>query len=305
MKKLYALFFITLFFVTIAAKASIITIAATNFQFSPSNVNVNVGDVIHFTFSGFHNASSNGVAGGVPIGATAIFSGSLGSVTSYDYTVTAAGTYKYVCELHGDAGSFTGMRGQFTASTTTPVILNKFNVVAADKKALLNWTTATEVNTDHFSVRRSTDGINFTEIAKVKATGSSTAIQNYSYTDNNVGNSRFVYYELAIVDEEGGEKLSEIKMFKNTHATNKLITKVSPNPITRPGQLMVYFNADKAGSMNVKVLDAAGKLVYDTDMSALPGLNSGHVHVCDFNPGVYTLIFSMGDMKETKRVVVN
>jgi len=39
-------------------------------------------------------------------------------------------------------------------------------------------------------------------------------------------------------------------------------------------------------------------------MSAVVGLNNGHFHVGDVPAGVYTIIFSMDNFKESYRVVV-
>ena len=104
-------------------RAAIVVISVTNFQFSPANVNVNAGDIVRFTFvAGFHNATTNGVAGGLPAGAAALFSGTPGSVATYDYTTTVVGTYKYVCEVHGNAATYTGMVGQFTVSPPLPIV---------------------------------------------------------------------------------------------------------------------------------------------------------------------------------------
>ena len=307
MKKIYSFLFLPLFLISINASAVVVVINVTNFQFTPANVNVNVGDIVRFTFvSGFHNATTNGVTGGLPGAAGALYSGSPGTATTYDYTVTVAGTYKYVCEVHGNAATYTGMVGQFTASTVVPIVLQQFTVGTSSKKPLLSWITETELNAGYFSVRSSTDAVHFTEIARVIAAGNSSTERSYSFTDDNIGTgNKFVYYELAMIDKDGRQQLSDIKMFKNTLAAPKLIALLSPNPISRPGQLMVYFNAEKTGMMKVKVLNAEGRMVFDTDMEAVPGLNSGHVHVCNFKAGVYTLLFSMDGLKEMKKVVVN
>jgi hypothetical protein len=108
-----------------------------------------------------------------------------------------------------------------------------------------------------------------------------------------------------MVDKDGHEQFSSIQLFKNGLALPTLIKELSPNPISRPGQLMVYFNSDKTDLMNVKVFDPSGKMVLTAEMEAVQGLNSGHIHVCNFGAGVYTLVFSMNGLKETKRVVIN
>ena len=307
MKKIYYFLFVLAILMSSHVRAAIVVISVTNFQFSPANVNVNVGDIVRFNFvSGFHNATTNAVPGGLSAGAIALFSGNPGSASSYDYTVTVTGTYKYVCEIHGDAATFTGMVGQFTASVVVPIILKQFNVGTAFKKPLLTWITETELNAAYFSVRSSTDAVHFKEIARVSAAGNSTTQQSYRFTDNDIAaNNKFIYYELAMIDNDGRQQLSDIKMFKNTLAKTKLVTLLSPNPISRPGQLMVYFNSEKKGMLKVKVFNTEGKMVYDTDMEAFLGLNSGHIHVCNFKAGVYTVFFSMDGLEEMKKVVVN
>ncbi|MEJ7610758.1 MAG: T9SS type A sorting domain-containing protein [Ferruginibacter sp.] len=308
MKKLYL--FILLFTLSALGKtyAAIVVITVSNFQFSPANVNVNVGDIIRYNFvGGFHDASSVNVPSGVPAGAIDISSGAPSSaIRTYDYTVVQPGTYLYVCTIHGNAAAYSGMRGQFVASAVVPVVLRSFSISSPSKKPLLSWVTETELNADYFAVRSSPDAVHFTELARVPAVGNSTTQQAYSFTDNNVNNkNKFTYYELAVTDKDGRVQLSEIKMYKNSLSTPRLINNVGPNPITRPGQLMVYFNSEKKNKMKVKVFDAAGKRVYAADMEALPGVNSGHVHVCDFKPGIYKLQFEMEGLKETRSIVVN
>ena len=76
--------------------------------------------------------------------------------------------------------------------------------------ALIAWSTATEQNTDHFEIMRSTDDKNFTKITSVAAAGNSSVIHNYSYTDNAVPtNARYIYYFLSVVDKDGKKTLSQ------------------------------------------------------------------------------------------------
>jgi hypothetical protein len=79
---------------------------------------------------------------------------------------------------------------------------------------------------------------------------------------------------------------------------------LSPNPILRPGQVQITFNADKAGEMNISVFNSSGQMVLKTKMSAFYGLNSGHLHVCDLDKGTYNIIFSLAGKREAKKVVV-
>ncbi len=308
MKKIYLLIASAFLFITALNAATVVVQVVSN-QFNPSVVNVTVGDVVRFDFSagGFHNATTNGVTNSRPAGAAAIYSGAPGAVTgTYDYTVTQVGTYKYICEAHADAASFTGMVGQIVASGPMPALLKDFTVTASlEKTPLISWTTLNESNVDRFSIRRSVDGVSFKEVATVRATGSIGNEQAYSYTDRSLTDQyKYIYYHIAIIDKDGSEKLTAIKMFKNPASITKLVTQIGPNPISKPGQLMVYFNSEKNNFLSVQVFDMSGKLVLDTKMQAFPGVNNGHVHVCDFEAGTYTFRFTMDGVLETKKVVV-
>ena len=310
MKKIYPV--LMLLAATTLSKAAIVVISVTSNQFTPANVTVTVGDVVRFSFQqGYHNATSANVANGVPSGAADINSGSASSVNprTYDYTVTTIGNYNYICEIHANpagGGIFTGMVAAFTATAPLPVLLKDFSVaVNPEKKPSITWSTVTEQNVADFTVRRSSDGFKFQDIGKVVAIGNSTTQQDYSLIDNTLSQKdKYVYYALAITDKDGKQTLSPTKNYKNPTSTAKIVMSISPNPISRPGHLMIQFNAEKTGDLFVKVYNNAGQMVQETKMSAFEGLNNGHVHVCDLSAGIYTLQFTLDGVKESKRIVV-
>lgn len=307
MRKIYLL--VTLLACQLITSATVYTVSVTSNQFSPANIpNVQVGDIVRFSFeSGFHNASSLGVSGGVPVGAADLYSGDPAAESRiYDYNVTTAGTYKYICDVHGDASSFTGMVGTFTASAAVPATLKEFKIATDNNKhALLSWKTVSELNVAYFSVRMSTNGFTYDEVARVTASGNSAAENSYTFTHTKVpAKFKYVYYVLATVDKDGKEKISEVRSFKNLLTTAELVTSVSPNPISRPGQLMIQFNADKTSELVAKVYDANGRLAAETKMSAFPGLNNGHIHVCNLSAGTYTIKFNLDGITQSKKILV-
>ncbi len=283
----------------LAVNATIHQVSVQNFQFTPATFNAVVGDTVKWTWiDGSHTTTSDNI----PTGAASWNNPMNSNNTSFQYKITVAGTYSYHCIPH----QAFGMVATFTVATM-PVTLVNFGVTstAGNNNALISWSTATEQNTDHFSVKRSVDGIQFAEIAQVKAAGNSSTIKNYSYTDANIGTAnKYLYYTLETVDRDGSKQLSDIKMFRNNLAAAKLITKLSPNPISSPGHLMLQFNADKEGSMLCRLYDANGKLVKETEMMAVSGLNNGHFHLGDLPAGTYTIVFTLDGIKEVKSIVV-
>jgi plastocyanin len=297
MKKIYTLI-ATLLILKSSFAQTTFTVHVSNFQFNPATVNAVVGDKIKWVWDdGFHTTTSTSV----PNSATTWDAPLQTAGATFTYTLAVAGTYNYECTVHP-----TQMQGTITVTGALPVILSSFGVSPGKtNSALIAWSTASEQNTDHFEIMRSTDDKNFTKITSISAAGNSSSVHEYSYTDNAVPSyARFIYYYLSVVDKDGKKSLSSIKMFANINGKPKLIVSLSPNPISRPGHLMLQFNAEKAGSMHVELYNTSGKLVKEDNMSALEGLNNGHFHVGDVPAGVYTIIFSMDNLKESYRVVV-
>jgi hypothetical protein len=113
-----------------------------------------------------------------------------------------------------------------------------------------------------------------------------------------------VYYQIEMVDTKGSHELSSIQMFTQRVAAGKLITSISPNPISSPGHLMLQFNADKEGVLKVQLYNQAGAFVKETQMSAYKGLNNGHFHLGDLTPGSYYIVCTLGEIKEKHTIVV-
>ena len=274
-------------------------VSVQNFQFSPSTINVSVGDVIHFVWvAGTHTTTSTSV----PAGADAWDAPIDATHTTFDYTVAQPGSYSYQCSFHA---SF-GMVATIAATGVVPVTLSAFNITTQNNRPLLTWTTETEINADYFSIRKSIDGTDFHEIGKVSATGNSSVQKSYSFSDDKISlGVTYVYYALAIVDKDGKTQLSPIKVYKNKNALPKLIIFLSPNPVSGMGHLMFRFNADKPGIMIAKLIDAQGKLVLKEELSAVQGINNGHIHLSNVPAGIYTIYFTLDGINESYRIVKN
>lgn len=268
-----------------------------DFQFSPSTLNVSVGDVIHWVWlTGTHTSTSVTI----PIGAATWDSPMDLTHTTFDYTITKPGAYSYQCNFH----AFLGMTATFTASGALPIILSNFVIGTRNKRPFISWSTQTEVNADYFSVRKSVNGTDFYEIGKVSASRNSQVGRNYSFIDEAVASSvTYVYYSLAIVAKDGNTKLSPIRIYKNLLAVPKLIISLSPNPIQEMGHLTIQYNASKKGTMLAKIINSEGKLVMQTSLSSELGINNGHIHLMDIPAGIYIINFNLEGLSESYTIV--
>ncbi len=135
-------------------------------------------------------------------------------------------------------------------SNPLPVELSSLTAAKQFDNILINWQTATEINTSYFNVQKSNNGSVFNTIGNVKAKGNSS----YSFTDANVNSlSATNYYRLEIVDNDGSRNYSKIVEVNTVLNNNKPI--IYPNPAND----LIYFT--KQHIKQVKVYNSLGKIV--------------------------------------------
>jgi len=166
---------------------------------------------------------------------------------------------------------------------------------------LLSWKTSSSKDLAHFSVQRSTDGDNFREIKRILP----SAGNQYSFADN-TATGKYVYYQIKMVDTKGNAEYTSIQMVtRNNIKTEKLITSLSPNPVTSAGHLMMQFNADAEGTMRVQLFAQSGRLIKEQNMYASKGINNGHFHMGDrLTPGSYYIVCTLGSKTEKHTLIM-
>lgn len=100
------------------------------------------------------------------------------------------------------AGGTTGTFNIFVSTPQAlPVELTQFEATEYPHWNVVKWTTASEQNSDYFSLERSENGLNWREIATKEAAGNSNENIRYSHIDYSL--SPLVYYRLKQVDIDG------------------------------------------------------------------------------------------------------
>lgn len=180
-----------------------------------------------------------------------------------------------------------------------PIKLVSFKAKANTDKVLLNWSTASESNNRLFTIERSSDGINFQEIAKVNGAGNSNAILNYALVDH----SPFIginYYRLRQTDYDGKSTLSEIQAV-NILQGLALLT-ISPNPVNH--EVRLGFNME-TNSLNFILMSADGKVVLKTSGN-LNEINAVLNNALDsLTPGIYAVKIIHNDKVFTQKLIKN
>lgn len=178
-------------------------------------------------------------------------------------------------------------------SNPLPVALLNFNAYPVNKEVRLDWSTATEVNNDHFEVLRSKDGISFERIAVVEGGGNSSQTLFYQTMDP-APLSGLSYYRLKQVDFDGHSAYSAIVPVR---FSQKNTFTLYPNPATDHLSLLFSEISDKESRI-LRFLNYAGQQVFEMKLLPFSG-NSIELPIGNLPAGIYIteMITSEGDVE--------
>ncbi|MCB0835491.1 MAG: T9SS type A sorting domain-containing protein [Bacteroidetes bacterium] len=163
-----------------------------------------------------------------------------------------------------------------------PVELLDFKVTEKEGNAILEWSTASELNNDYFSLEKSRDGLFYSSIGNVPGQGTSFVIQEYRFEDTNpfAGTS---YYRLKQVDLDGSFEYSSIREFHFNQET----VQVFPNPVNGSGELFLNINLERKNTVGVQMIDMTGRIVLNQHFEAHGGETTQQVSLNGLANGVY------------------
>jgi hypothetical protein len=143
-----------------------------------------------------------------------------------------------------------------------PVELVSFAGTCNNQGIKLAWSTATENNSDHFTVERSMEEINWQPIATIKAAGNATTLQAYNYSDGQP-HAALVYYRLKQTDINGNYKYGNTIAIKNCSTGGNEKLAIYPNP--SHGKFDLLFTGNAGDVRSIQIFDAQGKKMVETN----------------------------------------
>ncbi|MDR0792351.1 MAG: T9SS type A sorting domain-containing protein, partial [Chitinophagaceae bacterium] len=208
----------------------------------------------------------------------------------YGFEMSNDGTYNNLTSFGNDIVNNPdyGMKTKPVAMNkciVTPITLLSFTAEAqTNNTVLLQWATATETNNKGFSIQRSADGANWTDLSFVNsmATGGNSSVQNnYQYTDNNpfAGEN---YYRLKQIDLNNAANYSAVQQLNfNKQAT---ALQVLPNPAS--GDVRVTLTG-AGGNVRYRLISMNGSVILSGTMNNADGY--GRISVSNVATGLYFL----------------
>jgi len=211
------------------------------------------------------------------------FNGKMDELRIYNRALTAA-------EIIGMSGG------------ALPVKLTSFTASEKNNTVTVKWQTQYEQNSSHYNIQRSTDGVNFTDEARVTAAGNSNLPLSYSHNDllpASVQSKKAVFYRLQSVDKDGQFSYSQVVMLRLDMKEMELL--VSPNPAK--DILQVQTGSTVAGEAALVISDAAGRQLYQRNIVLQQGTNSIPVNISMLAKGNYFVRIIAGTESYTKQFV--
>lgn len=260
------------------------------------------GDVINYDFDG------DGCSGSpCPSGGSFDISGTL--IVGDDLTITDTTSPESSFTSNGDTGTIT-VGGNFVDSecpypegtytfcdcsgqsnfsacdTALPIELMQFSGQQKGASIVLQWSTASELNNDFFTIERLTQEDTFENIGEYSGSGTSLRLINYEAFDYNPapGNN---YYRLKQTDFSGAYEYSSIIKVEFQGSKNGVV--VFPNPAA--DNVTVTLCKQKPGAiLPISILSSNGVLcIKENAIVDESGNLSKNIQVDHLSPGVYFL----------------
>jgi UDP-2,3-diacylglucosamine pyrophosphatase LpxH len=173
---------------------------------------------------------------------------------SFTVPTNTPGTYRYVVK---DFSNNTCLLDSFevVVSSVLSVSLTSFTATLNNSKVILSWATSTEQNNRHFTVEKSTDGINFNFLTRVNSAGNSSSPVNYQAFDYSPVDG-INYYRLSQTDIDNRTTYFDIRSisYKSKNSFSSSLSYLSNG-------IKISINSSKNDNIRLRIFDFMGREV--------------------------------------------
>ncbi|MGZ3883749.1 MAG: T9SS type A sorting domain-containing protein [Bacteroidia bacterium] len=164
-----------------------------------------------------------------------------------------------------------------------PVSFKSFYGERSDRVNHLYWETAEEENLRYFSVERSADAENFTEIAKVSPHNSAS---KYQYDDITTQPGTLNYYRITSTETSGATKTTNVITLGAGNG-EVAVSGIYPNPVK--SELTMSIESKLLSTVSISVYDSFGKCIKTMSRDIGTGVSQFTIDCSDIPAGIYLL----------------
>ncbi|MEO8087638.1 MAG: hypothetical protein ABI763_12500 [Bacteroidota bacterium] len=186
-------------------------------------------------------------------------------------------------------------------SSPLPVQMLSFSGNCDGKNTSLNWTTASEINNDHFNVLRSTDGVNYESLGIVAGNGNSTTNISYKFVDIN-SLPELSYYKLIQTDYDGHSEEFGPLIIKSCLKNPGLDVVVSSSDAGNTNLMIV---SPYSGNFHVDILNSQGQEILSIETFIPEGSSLVPLATDKLSSGIYHIRLQSEKDAISKKVFIN
>jgi hypothetical protein len=211
-------------------------------------------------------------------------------------TPTVTSSYNAITSGGTAAAPAIAAKNPCNNTTTLPVEMLNFRDSCNAGAVKLEWSTASEINNDYFSIERSVDGKYFQPIGKIYGAGNSSVIRNYEFTDDHPPSldeegQGIKYYRIRQVDFNGQyEYFGPVSVRCNSSQTDIL-------PTVSEG---LFFITGDISNAEISVYSVIGEKVFSLSRQSVGSV----IDIANQASGIYLVKIKTESGVEVKKVVV-
>ncbi|MEM7659388.1 MAG: T9SS type A sorting domain-containing protein, partial [Bacteroidota bacterium] len=185
-----------------------------------------------------------------------------------------------------------------------PVEWLDFTAEMNHQDVVLDWSTATEQNSDFFEIQRSEDGESYLPVGQVASAGNSQSVQSYQFVDPQAGQipGNSLIYRIRQVDFDGKFDYSKRVEVRLDGVQGQESLTLIPNRTSTT--TTVQFQATQSGRWNLRVMDIQGRVLQQESLSANAGRNQVEIRVDGWAKGYYVVSLNRGAKVFSKKLLV-
>lgn len=148
--------------------------------------------------------------------------------------------------------------GEMTGGGALPIKLLNFEANSKGNSVNINWSTASEINNDYFTIEKSSDGKIYEICDNIRGAGNSLKTLKYSFTDNKPFSGRS-YYRLKQTDYDGKFEIFNPVSVVVENQASVSIQKFGPNPFV--DDFTVDLHSAVSGNVEINLINIRGQLI--------------------------------------------
>jgi hypothetical protein len=185
-----------------------------------------------------------------------------------------------------------------------PVKLLRISAAKAFNDVVINWATATELNSNYFEIQRSTGNGDWKTVGKVKSAGNSNHPLAYQLTDKGafLNGTATLYYRLKMVDLNAGYEYSRVMAVNSDKTSNTTADIAYPNPFNN--ELFINIQSEQSSTVLIELHDITGKKIKSQSYNNMIGSSEINLELDkSMNSGIYFLSIEKNGARSVQKLV--